>query len=56
MMIVLLSPLGTPVYGSHVLEGGDGCGGSGSWGGEIGTSFFYLNILPISISGVTSKP
>lgn len=33
-LIVLLSSLGTSVYGSHVLEGGDG-GGVG-----IGTSFF----------------
>jgi len=33
-LIVLLSSLGAPVYGSHVLEGGDGgCVG-------IGTSFF----------------
>lgn len=35
-LIVLLSSLGTPVYGSHVLEGGDG-GGVG-----IGTSFFFF--------------
>lgn len=47
-LIVLLSSQGTPVYGSQVLEGGDGRG--------VGISLSYLNILPISILAVTSKP